>query len=565
MTTPANKITAVPSNSYPAHKTISFVEEKAIVNKDVAQTVVKEAVKDAAKELVKDNKIVAEIKKVVVPENSKPSYPAHKTIDLGGASLNNDTKKEEPVKQTITNTFNKLDSIAPGLSTNDAVKNVADKLTEQPVVKKLDDAIQQGSNLLKDKPADQLNSFIQKTTDQVKEQTGISKVDDILKQGTDLVNEKPGNKLDSFIQKTTEQVKEQSGIQKVEDKIQNTKNTVNDKINQAETSFTSALHKVTGNNSYPDHKTITLQQPADIQTDTTPVNTLRNVVVPPVTGREPVNVIENKPENKVESKTENTVENKQEVTAPVKTTLPVGSYPAHKTHYFVKEEASEQLQNPAPAVTLPDSNERVSPEPQQATLKTVPVQEHQAAAKGKKPMVWIAASAVLLLSSAGTAWYAYQQKKTMQEEIFALKQNNEALAENVKKLQKELHIDDIIARAGKLDTKNNIVVAADVNGSEIVRSCFSITPNTTAKMGKKTVYVRLLDNAGNVLVNGKDNVFEYKGEKIPYSAKSEVNFIGREMMLCIDYKPAEKLQKGSYKAEIYNDGVLDGTSTFELK
>jgi hypothetical protein len=37
------------------------------------------------------------------------------------------------------------------------------------------------------------------------------------------------------------------------------------------------------------------------------------------------------------------------------------------------------------------------------------------------------------------------------------------------------------------------------------------------------------------------------------------------MMLCFDYKPTEKVAPGAYKAEIYNEGVLDGTTTFELK
>lgn len=291
----------------------------------------------------------------------------------------------------------------------------------------------------------------------------------------------------------------------------------------------------TGKSSYPAHKTIDLRGTSQELKKEEPVKpTITNAL--------------NKPESE----------------AGAKTVLLQGSYPSHKTHYFVKEEVTSTEQYTAPLVT-PDSNENASVEPKQASLKNVAVLTKQQPVSNKKPIVWIAASAVLLLSSAGTAWYAYQQKKSMQEEISTLKQSNEVLAGNIKKLQKELHIDDIIARAGKVDAKNNIVVAADVNASEIVRACFSITPNSTAKTGKKMLYVRFLTEAGTVLTSGTANVFDYKGEKIPYSSKAEINFTGREMMLCIDYKPTEKLQKGTYKAEIYNDGVLDGTSTFELK
>ncbi len=75
----------------------------------------------------------------------------------------------------------------------------------------------------------------------------------------------------------------------------------------------------------------------------------------------------------------------------------------------------------------------------------------------------------------------------------------------------------------------------------------------------------MVDQSNNVITHSKDDTFEYKGEKIPYTLKREIDFKKDELMLCIDYKLKEKLAKGTYTAEIYNEGILDGTASFELK
>jgi hypothetical protein len=270
----------------------------------------------------------------------------------------------------------------------------------------------------------------------------------------------------------------------------------------------------------------------------------------------------------------NTEEVKQPISKPIEQTINTltdnnlkNTYPAHKTFSFVvgEDKVVEAQTVLSSTQTTPTIENKTQPVVKATTNAVVETKESTAVVKTKKPLVWIIVSATILVTSAVAIWYSNQQKTKLQEEVAVLKQSNAALSENVQKLQKDLRIDDIIARAGTLDTKNNIVVQQDAIKSEVIRTCFSVMPNTNAKKGKKIVYVRLLDSAGNVVAINKNNTFEYKGTKVEYTEKKEIDFKGAELMLCVDYKSTQKLAKGTYKAELYNDGVLDGVSTFELK
>ncbi len=308
-----------------------------------------------------------------------------------------------------------------------------------------------------------------------------------------------------------------------------------------------AKQEINAVSNYPLHKTITIVAEQDIiKTETIPT------VNKPVTSYEDSYNAGNYPTHKT------VVIPKEEITVTTNKsdTKTDSSYPAHKT---------VDIEQP----TVMQHTERIP-----ASVNTEPVTDSKSntppivapAVKAKKPVLWIAISSVLLLSSGATAWYAYQQKKNFQEEIITLKKENETLAETVKKMEKQLHLDDIIARAGKLDTANNIAVMENANSSEVIRLCFSVTANPQAKnRSKQVIYIRFIDANNNILSHRKENLFDYKGESIPFSIKRVIDAVDDEMMICADYKPSEQLQKGTYKAEIYNEGVLDGTTTFELK
>lgn len=259
-------------------------------------------------------------------------------------------------------------------------------------------------------------------------------------------------------------------------------------------------------------------------------------------------------------------ENKTEsVTILKNTETPTTTYPNHKTHFFVKEENKVVAENDgvSSAATSSSTPSIKKEEPLlQGNTKPVPV---ISSAKPKKPVLWMAISGSLFIVTAISIWFFYNQQSSLKEEITLLKINNESLTDSVLKLRRDkLQFDDIIIRGGKIDPKNNITLLENATDAEALRICFSINSNQYATIGKKAVYIRIID-PNNIVLGTKADLFEYKGNQIPFSLKKEVEYRKEELMLCIDYKPEEKLQKGLYKAEIYNDGVLDLKGSFELK
>jgi hypothetical protein len=233
-------------------------------------------------------------------------------------------------------------------------------------------------------------------------------------------------------------------------------------------------------------------------------------------------------------------------------------YPDNKSYSFTKEENTTSSINDIGSSSVKKEVNQVPDKNKSQPTIVSPA--------SKKPVLWISLSCALLILSSVAIWFLNSQQNSLKEEIALLKTNQETLTDSVMKLRRDkLHFDDIIIRAGKLNPKNNITLVENASESEVIRICFSINSNQYATIGKKALYIRFIGPDNNVLVKTKDNLFEYKGNKIPFSLMKEVDYNKGEMMFCFDYKLDKKLEKGIYKAELYNDGVLDLKSTLELK
>ncbi len=355
---------------------------------------------------------------------------------------------------------------------------------------------------------------------------------------------------------------------------------------QSTTTGTTNSVRVEKNADYAERKTVTVSKVESLSTDTTnnrkQITNNQSIIndkelkkndyqkLKTVTITEEEKIV---PKNEIEVKPISISDNKTEsITSGTTSKTVQGNYPANKSFSFVKEETKNQTINPAKveqseAKITPVKKEDSTVKGEDSTVKgNIKPQTVIVQGKAKKPVLWIIVSTTLLLTTAAAGWYSYHQQNSFNGEIALLQQNNEDLTDSIKKLQKDkLHFDDLIIRGGKVDAKNNITVVESATESEAVRVCFSIASNQFAAKGKKAVYIRLIDANNNVLVKAKEDVFEYKRKQIPFSLMEEVEYKNQEMMVCFDFKPDEKLQPGNYKAEIYNDGVLDGIGTFELK
>lgn len=91
---------------------------------------------------------------------------------------------------------------------------------------------------------------------------------------------------------------------------------------------------------------------------------------------------------------------------------------------------------------------------------------------------------------------------------------------------------------------------------------FVLTRNVTAQNGMRTIYVRVLTPAGNVLGAGERCNFE--GQQIACTARKDVEYTGEEKLIEV-YAPKTTLTPGSYRVQVIADGHEIGTRTIELE
>lgn len=546
-------------NNYPTHKTISLIDEKPIANTIAERPII-------------DSALRAEVSSVIKPiVDSKPIisnvYPSHKTTVLSDTTvegvkdvLKKDIvepvkdilKKEEDVKKVLSTEI--VNPIKDELKKEiESVKSVIPSTPEIKVDATL--LVPKNQEVIADSVKKELIKTLSKENYPAHKTVSleiIEPVKDVLKKGEDigkLLTTEIVNPVKDELKKDIESVK--SVISSVPEIKKDATLLVSENQGVITDSVKKELVKTLSKENYPAHKTVTLETLLGVEQKV-------ELNIP-----EPLVTKPNTPE-----------ELKPPASKPVEPILNTATdinskntYPAHKTFSFVASDnkvVDNQVIAPSVQTAVKTENK---PNVVVPVTKNEPIASKESAvpAKAKKPLVWIIASATILVTSVATIWYVNNEKNKLQDEVVALKQSNVELSENLLRLQKDIRIDDIIARAGIVDAKNNIAVEQDATKSSVIRTCFSVMPNGNAKQGTKTVYIRLLDGAGNIITANKNNTFDYKGEKIEYSEKKEIDFKGNDLMLCADYKPTQKLEKGTYKAELYSDGVLDGTATFELK
>lgn len=101
-----------------------------------------------------------------------------------------------------------------------------------------------------------------------------------------------------------------------------------------------------------------------------------------------------------------------------------------------------------------------------------------------------------------------------------------------------------------------------ISGSTQMKIRFVLTRNVTAQNGMRTVYVRVLTPAGNVLNGGVQCDFE--GQQIACTAKKDVEYTGEEKMIEV-FAPKTTLTPGNYRVQVIADGHEIGTRTIELE
>lgn len=93
---------------------------------------------------------------------------------------------------------------------------------------------------------------------------------------------------------------------------------------------------------------------------------------------------------------------------------------------------------------------------------------------------------------------------------------------------------------------------------------FVINKNISASTGEKYIYLRILQPDETPLVKKNDNVFLFENRYINYSARRPIEYEGEEIAVTIYWDVEEFLQPGTYRADIFADGYIIGSSKFSL-
>ena len=111
-------------------------------------------------------------------------------------------------------------------------------------------------------------------------------------------------------------------------------------------------------------------------------------------------------------------------------------------------------------------------------------------------------------------------------------------------------------KRGKTAKKVKDIVKLKIN--------FTIVKNITAETGERTLYVRITKPDNDVLSKNASNTFPYENRELAYSIKKYIEYNGEEQSVTVYWDVEEFLYAGSYRVDIFSDGTLIGSQSFNL-
>lgn len=147
------------------------------------------------------------------------------------------------------------------------------------------------------------------------------------------------------------------------------------------------------------------------------------------------------------------------------------------------------------------------------------------------------------------------------------RKNNEDLSKEKEDLSSKVEM------ASVLSAKNIIATALNKREKETERAsrtmkikvCITLRENSIVTAGEKDVFIRITRPDELVLATSEQDVFNYEGNKIVYSAKRTVAYENKDVDLCIFWNNSGQLIPGKYGVDIFCEGKLIGSSNFALK
>jgi hypothetical protein len=97
-----------------------------------------------------------------------------------------------------------------------------------------------------------------------------------------------------------------------------------------------------------------------------------------------------------------------------------------------------------------------------------------------------------------------------------------------------------------------------------LRICFTLRENPIAAAGEKEVFMRVIRPDSLVITTSPDNLFDFKGNKLVYSASRLVDYMNQDIEMCIFLDNTGDFIVGTYNVELYLENNIIGRTTFAL-
>ncbi len=97
-----------------------------------------------------------------------------------------------------------------------------------------------------------------------------------------------------------------------------------------------------------------------------------------------------------------------------------------------------------------------------------------------------------------------------------------------------------------------------------LRICFTLRENPIAAAGEKEVFMRIIRPDSLVITTSPDNLFDFNGDKLVYSASRLVDYMNQDIEMCIFLDNTGDFIEGTYSVELYLENNIIGRTTFAM-
>jgi hypothetical protein len=158
------------------------------------------------------------------------------------------------------------------------------------------------------------------------------------------------------------------------------------------------------------------------------------------------------------------------------------------------------------------------------------------------------------------------ENSEIKQQISQVRSTNTELSKVKEELSSKVDLASII------QAKNIVAVSLNkkrkettrINLLDKLRICFTLRENALAQAGQKDVYMRVIRPDSLVVTSSPDNLFEYKGNKIIYSATRQVDYMNQDIEVCIFLDNNGDFVVGNYSVELYLEDNIIGRTNFML-